>query len=160
MTRKKIFQFMLLIIGVVALSGAGIGYYMFNMPHRDVQASKADYSLQASRIVNEYLEDPEKADQKYLDSEGDSKIIEVTGNIYQLSKDFAGNTVVILKSEADKAGVSCTFSPETNSNATSLQIGHEAILKGVIRSGASYDSDLIMYEDVIIEKCDLIKIIK
>jgi hypothetical protein len=151
---------MLLISGVVALSGAGIGYYMFNMPHRDVQASKADYSLQASQIVGEYLEDAEKANQKYLDSEGDSKIIEVTGTIHKLSEDFAGNTVVILKSEADRAGVSCTFSPETNSNATSLQIGHEVTLKGVIRSGASYDSDLIMYEDVIIEKCDLIQIRK
>jgi hypothetical protein len=38
-----------------------------------------------------------------------------------------------------------------------LALGEEITVKGVIRSGAEYDEDLEMYEDVIMAKCDLVK---
>jgi hypothetical protein len=43
------------------------------------------------------------------------------------------------------------------SNNEELKIGTKVSIKGVIRSGAGYDEDLDMYEDVILEKCDLIR---
>lgn len=148
------------IIAGIFITGAviavGVAYYLFNMPHRDVQATKTDFSLTSTQIVNEYFADATKANEKYLDSEGESKIIEVTGVVSKISDDFNANKVVLLKAENDKAGVSCTFTPETNAKASTLKIGEQIILKGVIRSGASYDEDLEMYEDAIMEKCDLI----
>lgn len=156
MTKKRILKISLIVIVIGLLTGGGVAYYMFNMPHRDVQASKTDYALTASDLVNEYLANIDLANEKYLDSEGESKIIEVTGNVYDISEDFNNNKVVLLKSEGDKAGVSCTFSKETNSNASKLKKGDNVTIKGVIRSGASYDSDLEMYENVIIEHCDVI----
>lgn len=156
MTKKRILKILLLIVALAVITGGSVAYYMFNMPHRDVQASKTDYALKASDIVNEYLANVELANEKYLDKEGESKIIEVTGNVYDISEDFNNNKVVLLKSEGDKAGVSCTFSKETNSNASKLKKGDFVTIKGVIRSGASFDSDLEMYEDVIMEHCDVI----
>lgn len=156
MTKKKILKISLIVIGVAILIGGGVAYYMFNMPHRDIQATKTDYTLKSSDIVDEYLSNTDAANEKYLDSEGESKIIEITGNVFEVSEDFNNNKVVILKSERDKAGVSCTFSIETNSNASKLKKGDNVTIKGVIRSGASFDSDLGMYEDVIMEKCDVI----
>jgi len=156
MTKKRILKISLIVIGSALLIGGSVAYYMFNMPHRDVQKAKTDYTLKSSDIVNEYLSNADLANEKYLDSEGDSKIIEVTGTIYEISEDFINNKVLILKSVADKAGVSCTFSTETNSNTSKLKIGDEVTVKGVIRSGASFDSDLGMYEDVIMEKCDVV----
>lgn len=156
MKKKKIIRIGLIaaVAGIV-IAGA-VGLYMFNMPHRDVQSAKADFSLNSSEIVAEYLANKDAANEKYLAADGDSKILEVTGTVSKISDDFDGNKVVLLKSSSDKAGVSATFTPETNANATNLQVGEKVTVKGVIRSGAAYDNDLELYENVILEKSDVV----
>lgn len=156
MTLKKFIKAGLLVLVSGLVIAGGVIYYMFNMPHRDVQAAATDYQFTASAIVDEYLSDPERANEKYLDNEGESKIIEVTGKVASISEDFNKQKVVLLKSAEDKSGVSCTFTSETNGQINSVSIGETISLKGVIRAGASYDEDLQMYEDVILEKCALI----
>jgi hypothetical protein len=157
MTKNKIIRLAMITIGILVLLGAGIGFYLFNMPQRDVQATRTDYILSSSQLVKEYLDDPSKANEKYLDSQGESKIFEISGIVNEISEDFKGNRVVLIKSGSDLAGVSCTFSSETNANTAGLKTGIEVSIKGVIRSGASFDSDLNMYENVIMEKCDLVR---
>jgi uncharacterized membrane protein YgaE (UPF0421/DUF939 family) len=52
---KKIIKLgIIVVVAGVVIAGA-IGFYMFNMPHRDVQSIKADFSLNSSEIVAEYL---------------------------------------------------------------------------------------------------------
>ncbi len=143
----------LLIAGLLA--GGGAIYYMFNMPHRNIQKTDADYTLTTTQIVNEYITDKTAANEKYLAADGDSKVLAITGTVSKISEDFNGQKVVLLKNEADKAGVSCSFTAETNKSTETLKIGQTATIKGVIRSGASYDEDLEMYENVIIEKSDI-----
>ena len=63
---------------------------------------------------------------------------------------------MLLKDLGEIAGVSCTFTPETKKNAEILKIGDKVTIKGVIRSGAGYDEDMELYEDVILEKCDVV----
>lgn len=155
MAKSKIIKVGLLIIVVGVLLAGGIVFYIFNMPHRDVQSTTTDYQVTASTIVSEYLADPEKGNKKYLDDEGESKVIEVTGEVSSISEDFNKQKVVLLKSPEDKAGVSCTFTAESNSQVERLSVGQIVSLKGVIRAGATYDEDLEMYEDVILEKCAL-----
>ena len=159
MKRKTIIKTSLLLIGIGILTAAGTIYYMFNMPHRDVQASKTDYVLQAGQLIKEYLSDPSSANDKYLDESGESKILEISGQVASISEDFNQQKVVLLKSQENKAGVSCTFTHETNGSLEGIHTGQHIIVKGVIRAGASYDKDLQMYENVIMEKCDLISII-
>lgn len=154
--KKKILKITLIVVAIGIVIAGGVGYYMFNMPHRDVSNASTDYTLNASEFVAEYLNDPQAADNKYLDEEGESKIIEVTGIISDIDTDFAGNTVLILKKETDKAGVSCTFTEETNSKTNNLKVGDIATVKGVIRSGAVFIEALDMYENIILEKCDLL----
>jgi len=64
---KKSIKISLLVIGTILVIGGSIGYYLFNMPHRDVQATEADASLSAENLVNEYLDDYDAANAKYLD---------------------------------------------------------------------------------------------
>jgi len=154
--KKKVFKVILVIIGAAILIGGGVGYYLFNKPARDVQNTKTDFSYNASEIVNEYLTDAQKANAKYLDEAGNSKVLEISGTVAEISEDFNKQTVILLKSQDDKAGVSCTFMSTTNSNTQNIKIGDNIVIKGVIRSGASYDKDLEMYENVIIEKSDII----
>ena len=68
--------------------GGGIGLYMFNMPQRDVQSAQTDYSLTSSQIVTEYLTDYEAANQKYLAANGDSKILEIAGEVSHISENY------------------------------------------------------------------------
>jgi len=63
---------------------------------------------------------------------------------------------VLIKDDMDKAGVSATFTPETNNNLKEVEIGQTITIKGVIRSGASYDEDLELYENVTIDKSDIV----
>jgi hypothetical protein len=156
MKNKKILK----IIGILALAGivvgGAVGLYMFNMPHRDVQSTKTDFKIATASLIDEFLLDADAANERYLNEDGDSKILEVSGIVAKVSKDFNDNVVVILREPDQDAGVSCTFLSNVQSTASQIQIGQEIKVKGVFRSGAYYDEDLRMYEDVIIEKCDLV----
>lgn len=144
-------------LGLILLLGVGSGLYFYFQPHRNVQETKTDFAYQSSDIVNEYLSNADAANQKYLDEQGESKVIEVSGKISDIQENFNGNLVVVLTGDKSPAGVSCTFLPGTSVKKENLHVGDLAVIKGVIRSGASYDSDLDMYENVLLEDCDLIK---
>ena len=144
---------LLLVALAILVIGTTVVLYLYFQPHRNVQETKTDFSYPASEIVNEYIANPEAANNKFLDQEGDSKIIEVKGKVAELSTNFNGNLVVLLSDTLAPAGVSCTFLNSPSS--PSLVLGQEVIIKGVIRAGASYDSDLDMYEHVILEECAL-----
>lgn len=152
--KKWLKRLIIVFIGGLVVAG-GIIYYLFNMPHRDVTSSHTDYKVRAKDLVSEYLTNPQKADKKYLDEEGDSKILEVSGIVKEISEDFNKQKVFLLEGEKNKAGVSCTFTKETNSQTANIKIGDHINIKGVIRSGATYDADLEMYENVIIEKSSI-----
>ena len=114
--------------------------------------------MDASELVLEYLANADLANEKYLEQEGDSKVIAITGTVSSIDEDLNHQKVVLLKNADENAGVSCTFMAVTNANATKLKPGDKVTIKGVIRSGAGYDEDLELYEDVIMEKCDVIQI--
>lgn len=155
-TKKKNFKTLLILLGVGIFIAVAVALYMFNKPARDVQATKTDFSYQASEIVKEYLTDAKKANDKYLDEEGNSKVLEITGTVAQISEDFNHQKVILLKSATDKAGVSATFPKETNPHTSTIKVGDQITIKGVIRSGATYDKDLEMYENVILDKSDIV----
>jgi hypothetical protein len=157
MKKKTIIRTVAVVAITGLLAGGGIGLYMFNMPHRDVQSAKTDYSLTTTQIVLEYLSDKSAANTKYLASDGNSKILEITGVVKKITEDFDGRKIVLLKGKDDKAGVSASFTRETNKNLADIEPGHIITVKGVIRSGADYDEDLGLYENVILEKSDVIK---
>jgi len=155
MMKTKILKYGL----IVAITGIAIGslivLYIFNAPHRDVQSAKVDFKLTANELVKEYLSDASLANDKYLQEEGESKILAVTGTVKSIDKNLENNYVILLQDEA-LSGVRCTFTIESNDHAALIQEGQKVMIKGVIRSGASYDEDLELYEDVILDKCDII----
>ncbi|NOR27425.1 MAG: hypothetical protein GQ540_02735 [Lutibacter sp.] len=155
--KKRILKWGLILLVSGIIIGGAVIYFMFNQPHRNIQAATVDYKLEASALVKEFLTDATKANNKYLDEEGESKIIAISGTVASISEDLNNQKVLFLKTETDKAGVSCTFTTETNMNTENFKVGDQASIKGVIRSGAGYDEDLELYEDVILEKCNIIQ---
>ena len=156
MKRKKIIRIASIVVLAGLLIGGGVGLYMFNMPHRDVQSAKVNYVLTSSEIVSEYLTDKVAANKKYLAADGDSKILEITGIAANISENFKGEIVILLKGSDDKAGVNATFTIESNAGTSKIVVGETATVKGVIRSGAAYDEDLELYENVILEKSSIV----
>ncbi|MFT5723738.1 MAG: hypothetical protein ACI9JN_000855 [Bacteroidia bacterium] len=153
--RSKLSKRIILIIVSLGLIGLLTVAYFYFMPHRNVVGMGSDFQMTSTALVDEYISNADQANDKYLNEEGESKIIEVTGTVFSVTKDMNEQNVVLLKSPNAKAGVSCTFIAETNNQAEALQIGDDVTVKGVIRSGAGYDADLDMYEDVILEKCNI-----
>ncbi len=156
MKKFKWLKPVLIAFTATAVIGLAVVAYLLNMPHRDIQSSQTDYAISANLLVEEFLASSDTAYEKYLDEAGESKILEVEGEVFEISKDFNEQTVVLLKSQDDAAGVSCTFLPSDRNFEQLLKIGAKVKVKGVIRSGANYDTDLEMYEHVIMEKCDLV----
>lgn len=157
MKKRKLLRIIVILVIAGIVIGGGSAYYMFNMPHRNIQTSKTDFNLTSTQIVNEYLSNAQSANEKYLAEDGESKILEIRGAVSKISEDFSGQKVILLRNEEDKAGVSCSFTTETNSKAEILKVGDIVTIKGVIRLGASYDEDLELYENVILEKCDIVQ---
>lgn len=156
MTKKKILKIAAILVAAGLVIGVSVGLYMYFMPHRDVQKSATDYKLSASELVAEYLDNWDAANKKYLAEDGNSKILEVTGTVTRISEDFTGRKVVLLKERGDKAGVSCTFLPDAADNAEKLTKGQKVTIKGVIRSGVSFDPDLDMYLNAVVDNSDVI----
>ena len=155
MAQGKIVKKIVIVGIVLAAIAGGVVFYLFNMPHRDVQAQAADFELTSDALVAEYLADNAAANNKYLDEEGQSKIIAVTGTVASVTENLNNEKVILLRSKDQEAGVRCTFTAQTNHSAESVVAGSTITIKGVIRSGASFDEDLEEYEDVILEKSDI-----
>ena len=149
--KKRILKTGLIAGTVLTIAGVAVVLYMFNMPHRDVAKAETDYTLPASQLVEEYLTNQAAANEKYLAADGNSKILEITGTIAELSEDFGGNRVILLKEDGENAGVNCTMDPLSDTG--NLQTGQRITVKGVIRSGAGYNSDMEMYINATLEKC-------
>jgi hypothetical protein len=154
--RKRIIKIGAIVVAAGIIAGIGIALYLWNLPHRDVQATATDYRVTASELVNEYVNDWDGANAKYLAADGDSKVLEVTGTVVRVSENFNGQKVVLLKESGDKAGVSFTFSHESSPKTAGLQPGDQVTIKGVIRSGVYYDDDLNMHVNAVIDHSDIV----
>ena len=154
--KKSLIKRIVIIGLLVASVGGGYAFCLFNMPHRDVQSIDAFVELDASDLVAEFLNDADAANEKYLDTEGESKVIIVNGVVESIQLDQNDQKVVLLKQSGNLAGVSCTFTVKTNVNTENLMQGQHVSIKGAIRSGAEIDEDLDLVEDVILEKCDIV----
>jgi hypothetical protein len=156
MKRKKIIKWVSILFVVGIITGGSIFAYYWFMPPRDTQATPIDYNLTADALVQEYLSSPDQANNKYLTEDGDSKVLGVSGVVSSISDDMEGNKVVLLKEEGKDLGVICYFLKAAKVNAEKLKVGEKTTIKGVIRSGAEYDEDLDLFEDAVMQDCDVI----
>ncbi len=145
----------LLACGVVL----GVSAYTIIMftPHRDVQATPTDFKISAKTLVHETLDDAIASNAKYLEEDGNSKIIEVTGTVAAVNEDMNKQKTILLKEEGEGAGVNCTFTLNTNAKVEEVHVGDKVTIKGLFKSGAEFDEDMEEYLDVNLSKCDIIK---
>jgi hypothetical protein len=99
---KKIFKWGLLSAFIIMITGGFVGYKMWNKPHRNVEEAKA-ITVTAGQLANGYETNEPESNSQYLD-----KILEVTGEVTEVSKNQKGEQVISLKG-TDMAGIICTL---------------------------------------------------
>jgi hypothetical protein len=113
----------LLIAGILAITGASIGYLIYNKPHEKMATAKADFHIQASELFAAFEANEKAANEKYLD-----KTIEVTGKVVEAKLDEDGKTGIMLDA-GGMFGVSCKLDDFAPPKRTEFQPGEEVIFK-------------------------------
>lgn len=143
MTKKR------MIIGgivVVIMITAIYGLYQYNRTVQGLADVRADYSVEASALINEFVNNEEAANKKYL-----NKILLVKGTIKNIEPGESAGTIV-LGDTTDMNGVRCVLDSSANATAGSLQQGAVITIKGAI-TGFNKDETGLLGSDVQLNRC-------
>lgn len=126
----------LLLIALLACVGAGVGYYLWNKPHQNMETVKADLAIDAKQLFDAYNTDETGANAKYLE-----KIIAVSGRVKEVKKNDDGTTRIMLDTGQD-FGVSCELDPLSKHARTDFTVGETVVFKGTC-TGLNFDVQLV-----------------
>lgn len=115
----------LLIVGLIILSGVFIGYELYNKPQRSVEDEVA-IAITAKELFQKFESDEAKANATFL-----NKAVLVTGKISEISRNQDGKTVLVLETDNPMFGVTCTLedsmevvAPQTNVSVKGICTGY------------------------------------
>ena len=144
MTKKRI------IIGgivLVVLMGAIYGFYQYNRTVQNLSNVDADFSVNATALIKEFVSNEDSANKKYL-----NKILSVKGMIKNVETG-TGTGTVVLGDTSDMSSVRCVLdSNAARSLAGSLQKGKVITVKGAI-TGFNKDETGMLGSDVQLNRC-------
>lgn len=95
---------LLILLLFAAVIAAGIGFYLWNKPHRTAEDEKPFATVTASQLFTEFATDEGASWAKYKD-----KVIQISGEIESISTDASGNTQVVMKTDTEMSTVSVTL---------------------------------------------------
>lgn len=144
MTKKRI------IIGgivLVVLMGAVYGFYQYNRTVQNLSSVDADFSVNATALIKEFVSNEDSANKKYL-----NKILSVKGMIKNVETG-SGTGTLVLGDTTDMSSVRCVLDSSTaHSIAGSLQKGKVITVKGAI-TGFNKDETGMLGSDVQLNRC-------
>jgi hypothetical protein len=149
----------ILILAVIGIVAAILVYkFYINKPHKDIENAKAEYTLSADALYNEFKTN-KLADSLYID-----KVIEISGNITAV--EFPSDSLVVAvftqKKDSNQAnpddilaqldangGIRCTMLFKYNDEAKKIAPSTAVKIKGLCNG--------MQGEDLIFVKCALVK---
>jgi len=143
---NKTLKIFLIIVALGLVTGLATVYYLFNMPHRDVEKEKPAFVMTASDLYTEYSGDETKSNIKFGD-----QVIQVTGNIAELSIE-AYQVSITLNDEME--GVNCALDSLSIQQNKEL-INHLSLGDSITLKGKCDGFDMIM--GVVLTRCYIIK---
>ncbi|MFZ1705776.1 MAG: hypothetical protein WAT79_15625 [Saprospiraceae bacterium] len=127
---------LLVVIIVLAIMGAVVGYYLYNKPKTSMENQTTDTAMEASVLVNEFEKDEAAAELKYLD-----KTIEIVGIVKE--KNESG---IVLDSGNEMVGILCEF--ENVEDLTSVNVKDRVKIKGICTGKLL---DVVLSRSIILE---------
>lgn len=146
--RKKLKSIILAVI-IIALSFAGGIWYVFTQRFTDTTKEKADYTINAFDLINEFKKNDSLANKKYAE-----KIITVTGLVTEVE---AADTTVNIKMADTTSGSYAIFAfqQQNLTEAKAIKEGDKVSIKGSC-SGGAY-SQILETEFITFKRCALSK---
>ena len=126
-------------VALIFMAGIGYGVYIWNEPPRDV-ANEKGIEITATAIFDSFTQNEANANTLYL-----NKAIQVTGEIAEIKKNQAGQTVVYLKSDDPVFGVNCTFKNDPGPLQKNAAITFKGVCTGFL-------DDVIINQGMIVKK--------
>jgi hypothetical protein len=111
--------------------------FYWNKPQQNIKNAKA-LSIQATELFNIYSTAEKTTNDKYID-----KIIEVSGEVFMVSKNNEGKQVILLKTNDPMFGINCTMEEEAN-----VKEGDLVKIKGIC---TGYLTDVVVIRCIKIE---------
>jgi hypothetical protein len=137
----------LLIIGILGIAAAAVGYLYVNYkPHRNAENEEAAFRVSAMQLLNDYTTDETAANAGYLDKTG---IVE--GELSRV-EDTGDQTIVVFalrEGMFGEEGIRCTMLPDKAGQALELKPGGKIALKGICKGFNQVD---VIFENCLIEK--------
>ena len=133
-------------IVVVILMAVIYGWYQYNRTVQGLTDARADYSVDASALIQEFISNEEVAQKKYL-----NKILSVKGTVKGIEPGENTGTVV-LGDTTDMNGVRCVLDSTANVTTGPLQRGAVITINGAI-TGFNKDETGLLGSDVQLNRC-------
>jgi hypothetical protein len=105
--------------------------FVWNKPEQNIKKSPA-IAITANNLFLNYSSDEKNANLKFID-----KIIEVTGEVNEVTKNNEGLDVVLMKTDDPMFGVNCTMEEKN----TAIKSGTTVTLKGIC---TGYLTDVVL----------------
>lgn len=141
--KSKSKKIIITILAILALAGAGIGYYMYQKGPLDVKSAKG-ISVSATELYKIYSVDSVKAGQEFT-----GRVLEVTGTVIDVSENTQQQQVVLLETGVDGAHVNCTLEEKS----AGIARGQLLQIKGLASGIGQGDPDLGIAGDVYLARC-------
>jgi len=138
---KTYIKIALAVVLLIAITGIGVGLYLFNLKARDLSNASPDFVLTATDLQKAFEENEAAATAKFT-----GKIIQVTGEVNTVKSGENNSTNISLITGSDMSSVICTF-PSPNKPAD-LPAGSSVTIRGVC-------SGYLM--DVLLNNCAVAK---
>ncbi|MEO6838144.1 MAG: hypothetical protein ABI185_07130 [Ginsengibacter sp.] len=138
-TKRNIFLIFFATIGAIAI----LGYCIWNKPHLNVKNATAikttAISLYSSLSKNDTI-----SKSIYL-----NKVVEVSGEITQISLNQQHQQIILLKTNVSGGSVNCTMEEKVNN----IKAGDSIVLKGICGGYIGGDMDMGLPGDVFLTRC-------
>lgn len=128
---------------LIILSGAAIGYYLFNKGPIDVKSSSG-IKINASELYADFTTDSTAAQKKYA-----GKIVEVSGIVHAVSVKTEASQLVTIATNTEGAFINCTM----EGPVAGISSGDKVSIKGICSGIGQGEPDLGIKGDVYLSRC-------
>ncbi len=135
-TGRTLLATTLLIIAI----GCFVAYRIWNKPHANVEDAAA-IKLTAAELYDSFIKDSAKANTLYS-----NKVVQVSGEVSQLSVNQQAQQVVLLKTGVTEAFINCTV----EGKKVNAKAGDKISIKGICSGYIGGDVDMGVPGDVFL----------
>lgn len=141
--KRKTKRNILLIFSALTVVAVVVGYSIWNEPHKDIK-NATGLKINAVLLYSNLTKDSTMMKSKFI-----NKVVEVTGEVKQISTNQNGAQIILLKTNIPDGSVNCTMEERINK----VKQGDTISIKGICSGYIGGDPDIDLPGDVFLIRC-------